>query len=119
MRIAAAGGLSGRIARTLLISGYSCDVSAGATIRGALHLPHPIGIVMGAGVRVYGDATIFQHVTLGANGKGQYPEIHHDVRIFPHAVVVGDVAVGEGARVGAGSFVEMSVPPGSVVRRCP
>lgn len=119
MRIAAAGGFSGRVARTLLIGGYSCDVSAGASINAALHLPHPIGIVIGQGVRLDGDVTIFQHVTLGASGAGCYPRIERNVRIFPQAVIVGDVVIGAGARIGAGSFVEVSVPPGIVFKGAP
>lgn len=117
MRIAARGGIVGRIARTMLLTFFSCDVSAGATIQGGLHIPHPVGIVIGEGVRLVGNVSIFQHVTLGSDGRNGYPEIENGVIIFPNSVVVGQVTVGSRARIGAGSFVDIDVPAGSVFAR--
>lgn len=117
MRVASRGGLFGRLSRSALIAGYSCDVSAGARIEGALHLPHPIGIVIGRGTRIVGDVTIFQGVTLGSDGTGGYPVVESGVRIFPNAVVVGGIRLGNACRISAGALVREDVLPGDVVRR--
>lgn len=117
MRLASGGGILGRAARTALISLFSCDVADGASIDGALHIPHPVGIVIGEGVRIVGNVSIFQHVTLGADGRNGYPEIREGVKIFPNSVVVGHVLLGAGCRIGAGSFVDVDVPAGAVFAR--
>lgn len=102
-------------ARRRLIRNYGIDVGNGARLGSGLSLPHPIGIVIGAGVRVADRVTLYQHVTLG-RGRGGYPTIDSDVTIFPGAVVVGSVRVGRGALVGANAFVATDVPDGGVVR---
>lgn len=113
MRLAAGGGLLGRLTRTLLLSWFGCDVSAGARIAGGLNIPHPVGIVIGSGVRLEAGVTVYQHVTLGANGAGEYPMISRGARVFPNSIIVGGVHVGENARVAAGSFVDVDVPANS------
>ena len=80
---------------------YACDVSSGAQIAGPLYMPHPVGIVIGSGTRIGARVQIFQHVTLGRDGSGEYPTIADDVILFAGATVVGGVTIGSGARVGA------------------
>lgn len=116
MRLAAGGGVLGKIARNVLISLHGCDVSPGAQILGGLRLPHPIGIVIGSGVVITGDATIYQGVTLGANRRGDYPVIGPGVTLFPSARATGKVLVGANAVIGAAVGVYRDVPQGAVVR---
>lgn len=102
------------LARARLISAYSCDVSAGAILKDALLLPHPVGIVIGKGVRISGPVTIYQGVTLGS-GAGAYPELHGENKIFPNSIVVGGIKLKERSIVGAGSFVNRDLDVGQVV----
>jgi len=116
MRIAARGGVIGRLARFRLLAAYSSDVSPGAAIDGGISLPHPTGIVIGIGVRIEGRCWIYQGVTLGANARGEYPIIEHDVKLYPNSVVTGRVTVGTGATIGAGAYIYDDVPAGATVR---
>lgn len=86
-------------------------------MRGALHLPHPHGITIGIGVVIGDRVTIYQGVTLGANQAGRYPVIGDGVRIFPQSIVAGAVHVGNGASIGAQSFVSRDVPAGALTRK--
>jgi serine O-acetyltransferase len=115
-RCAAADGAISVIFRNILVQGFACDVSGGAVFEGAIYLPHPVGIVIGRGVHVGTGTTIYQGVTLGADSRGGYPCIGASTEIFANSIVVGDIVVGEGARIGAGCFVAVDVNPGDVVR---
>lgn len=93
-----------------------CHIHLDARIGPGLKLPHPIGIVIGAGARVGADVTLYQHVTLGRGARDDsYPVIGDGVVVFPNAVIVGSIAVGERATVGAGAIVKGDVPSDATV----
>ncbi|WP_438852778.1 serine O-acetyltransferase [Brevundimonas nasdae] len=108
----------GRVAVRLLqifpraLSG--CYISAQASIAGGVQMPHPTGIVIGEGVVLGRNATIFQNVTIGSGdlGAGAYPVIGNNVTIFANAVIVGSIKIGDGAKIGAGAVVLKDVPAG-------
>lgn len=116
MRVASKGGAVGRLAKFHLLAAYGCDVGAGARIGPGLLLSHPTGIVIGMGTIIESRAHIFQGVTLGANGRGEYPLIGANVIFYPGSMVTGGVCVGSGARIGAGALVYDDVAAGEVVR---
>ena len=101
--------------RQLLMSRHGIDVGPDIRIGPGLKLPHPTGIVIGTGSRVGANVTLYQHVTLGQK-RESYPRIGDGVVIFPNSVIVGDIVVGDGAVIGALSFVDRDVAPGDVVR---
>jgi serine acetyltransferase len=101
--------------RLLLIRNHGIDVGRDVEIGDALHLPHPLGIVIASGVRIGQAVEIYHHVTLGLKDGG-VPTIGSRVIIYPGSVVVGGIFVGDGATIGANSFVCEDVPPGAVVR---
>jgi hypothetical protein len=83
------------------------------------------GLVIGHGYgsvlwsrRIGTDCLIMQGVTLGQKG-GIYPTIGSRVTIYPNAVIVGSVTVGDDAIVGAGAVVLKDVPPGGIVAGVP
>lgn len=116
MRISSRGGILGVVGRSRLLSGYSCDVSAGAALKDALFLPHPIGIVIGKGVQMLGPVTIYQGVTFGANKSGEYPTLMGENKIFPNSVIVGGIELRQRSTIGAGAFVDHDVVAGQVIR---
>ncbi|WP_104063725.1 hypothetical protein [Arthrobacter sp. 4R501] len=116
MRLSSWGGVIGIIARQRLISNFSCDVTPGAQIRGALYLPHPVGIVIGSGTNLVGSISIYQGVTIGSNKNGSYPTVHEGVRIFPNALVIGNVTLHADSTVGAGAFVSRDVAERGLAR---
>jgi serine O-acetyltransferase len=93
------------------------QISPQAVIGAGLHLPHPSGIVVGNGVRAGEDLTLFQNVTLGARtlGGSDYPVVGRGVIIFANSIVTGEIRLGDGCRVGAGSVVLKEVPAGATV----
>ena len=109
--------LTGRVNLAL----HGCLIHPQARIEPGLRLPHPVGVVVGQGVRAGRDLTLFQHVTLGARSMGgnDYPEFGNGVIVFPNSLVLGSIRVGDNARVGAGSVVLHEVAPGDTVAGAP
>jgi len=105
-------GLLSKYFNLRLIHRYGCHISPRARIGRGLSLPHPTGIVIGIGVQVGDDVTIYQGVTLGVRSKGrsEYPRIGDGVTLYAGAVVVGGVTVGNQAVVGANAVVTDDVP---------
>lgn len=82
--------------------------------------PHPLGIVIGTGVAMGNNCTIYQNVTIGAKSqedanKSKYPKIGNNVIIGSHALIIGDISIGDNVVVGAGSFINSDIPDNSVV----
>jgi serine O-acetyltransferase len=114
----ASQGASARVfplVRLLLIRQHAIDIGRDVEIGEAFYLPHPVGIVIASGVRIGRAVTIYHHVTLGQKDGG-VPTVGPAVTIYPGSVVVGTISIGEGAIIGANSFVSRDVPPGGVVR---
>lgn len=106
-----------------LLTKRGCDISYRAILGKNLNLPHPIGIVIGDGVEVKDNVTIFQQVTLGSHGKvGEnlaYPVIESNVKIYAGAKIIGGITVGESSIVGANTLVNKNVPPNSIAYGIP
>jgi serine O-acetyltransferase len=79
-----------------------------------LVIGHGYGSVLRAR-RIGADCFIMQGVTLGEKG-GIFPTIGSRVTIYPNAVIVGSVTVGDDAIVGAGAVVLNDVRPGESLR---
>jgi serine O-acetyltransferase len=94
--------------RNILIWKHSIDVGYGVTIGRTLHLPHPLGIVIGDGVEIGNSVSIYHNCTLG-NKRGEYPNIKDGVCIYPNTTIVGGIIIGENAIIGANSFVDKDV----------
>jgi serine O-acetyltransferase len=77
--------------------------------------PHPIGIVIGIGVQIGKNCTIYQNVTIGAKSQkdadnGIYPKIGHNVTIGCNAVIIGNIEVGDNVKIGACTLVNCDIP---------
>ncbi|PYQ14550.1 MAG: hypothetical protein DMH00_01460 [Acidobacteria bacterium] len=109
------------LATRLNLAFHGCQIHCRARIGPGLLLPHPCGVVVGSGVEVGSEATLFQNVTLGTRSflGGDYPRLGNQVMVFPNSVVIGSVRLGDGCRVGAGSVVLHDVPEGVTVAGAP
>lgn len=96
----------------------NCQISYDAVIGERLLLSHPIGIVIGKGVVIEDDVSIWQNVTIGndgaAKGDADYPLIKKGAKIYCGAVVAGKIIIGSNAVVGANAFVNKSIPDNGV-----
>jgi serine O-acetyltransferase len=104
--------------RTLLIAKHSIDLEGPVEIGPGLLLPHPVGIVFGRGTRIGADVRIGHNVTFGGRpGRTALcPDIRDGVTIWTQSIIVGPITVGENAVLGARSWVDKDIAPGSVVR---
>jgi len=116
----------GSIVRIVALATYGVEVQPGVRIDRGLLLPHPTSIVIARGATIGCNAKIHQCVTIGTNVKNEGPDtiatnrgapvIGDGVLIFPGSVIVGPITIGDGAVIGANSFVHRDVRPREVVR---
>lgn len=94
---------------------YGVFLSPKTDFHPSLRLRHPVGIVIGVGVKIGKDVIIYQNVTLGGarlgdGNSGKYPEIGDRTVIFSGAVIVGKIVIGKNCIIGANSVVLQNVP---------
>ncbi len=94
-----------------------CDLHPEARIGGGLHLPHPIGIVVGPTVEIAGPATLFQQVTIGARGgaRTRGPRLAPYTFVYAGARILGDLEIGERTQIGPNCVIYRDLPAGSTV----
>lgn len=86
----------------------SVDIHPEAKIGRGIMLDHATGLVIGQTAVVADNVSIMQDVTLGGTGKesgDRHPKISEGVLIGAGAKVLGNIKVGIGAKIGAGSVV--------------
>lgn len=88
------------------------SIHPAATVGRSVFLDHGTGIVVGAFAAIGDDVTILQNVTVGRGGHGGAPTIGRGVFLGAGATVLGEVVVGDFARIGAGTMVIGDVPAG-------
>ncbi len=89
------------------------DFHPAARIGSGIMLDHATGIVVGETAVIEDDVSILHAVTLGGTGKtsgDRHPKIRRGVLLAAGCKVIGNIEVGEGAKVGAGSVVLDNVP---------
>ena len=95
---------------------FAIDIHPAARIGGGILIDHATAIVIGETAVVGDNVSMLHEVTLGGTGNqtgDRHPKVMHGVLIGAGAKILGNVTIGEGAKVGAGSVVLGDVP-----RRC-
>ena len=93
---------------------YSVDIHPAAKFGHGILLDHATSFVAGETTVVDNDVSILHEVTTGGTGKDRgdrHPKVRSGVLIGAGAKILGNVEIGEGARVGASSVVLSDVPP--------
>lgn len=101
---------------------FGVDIHPAAWIGCGVMFDHATGLVIGETAVVEDDVSILHGVTLGGTGKesgDRHPKIRRGVLIGANATILGNIEVGEGAKVGAGSVVMKDVPPHTTVAGVP
>ncbi|MDM7934936.1 MAG: serine O-acetyltransferase [Methanothrix sp.] len=94
------------------------EIHPGARIGRRFFIDHGMGVVIGETAEIGDDVLMYKGVVLGGTSlekKKRHPTIEDGVVIGTDAIVLGPITVGRGARIGAGSVVIRSVPPGATV----
>jgi serine O-acetyltransferase len=94
------------------------EIHPAAKIGRRFFIDHGMGVVIGATAVVGDDVMIYHDVTLGARGISsgkRHPTIGNNVVIGAGARVLGDIKVGEGAKISANMVVTKEVPAKTMV----
>jgi len=97
---------------------FGVDIHPACKIGRGVMFDHATGIVIGETTVIEDNVSILQQVTLGGTGneKGdRHPKIRSGVLISAGAKVLGNIEIGIGAKVGAGSVVLNNVEPHTTV----
>ena len=101
---------------------YAVDIHPAARMGRGIMLDHATGVVVGE-TSVVGDCVSLMHnVTLGGTGNkigDRHPKIGQDVMIGAGSSVLGNIKVGDGAAIAAGSVVLEDVPARTIVGGVP
>jgi serine O-acetyltransferase len=97
---------------------FGVDIHPAARVGCGIMIDHGTGLVIGETAIVEDDVSILHGVTLGGTGKecgDRHPKIRRGVLLGAGAKLLGNIEVGEGAKVGAGSIVLDDVAPHTTV----
>ena len=101
---------------------FAVDIHPAVKIGKGVFMDHATGIVIGETALIEDEVSILQNVTLGGTGKvggDRHPKIRRGALISVGAKVLGNIEVGEGAKVAAGSVVLKDVKPHCTVAGVP
>ncbi|MBI6077502.1 serine acetyltransferase [Clostridium perfringens] len=98
------------LAKRKLAKKYGIHLGLNTKIEQGIKLPHPTSIVIGEGVEIGSNCTIYQNVTIGKkrgnlDTEYDYPKLMNGVTVFPGACIIGDIVIGENSIIAANSVV--------------
>ena len=101
---------------------FGIDIHPAATIGRGIMFDHGSGIVIGETAEIGDNSSLLHNVTLGGSGKetgDRHPKVGRGVMIGAGAKILGNIVVGDCARIAAGSVVLKDVPPRTTVAGVP
>jgi serine O-acetyltransferase len=101
---------------------FQTDIHPAARLGRGLFLDHATGLVVGETAVIEDNVSMLQGVTLGGTGKeagDRHPKVRRGALIGAGAKILGNIEIGENARVAAGSVVLAPVPPHTTVAGVP
>jgi serine O-acetyltransferase len=111
-----------KLLQSAISRNFGVDFHPAAKIGHGILIDHATNIVVGETAVIGNNVSILHGVTLGGTGKesGQrHPKIGDGVMIGAHAQLLGNIKIGKGAKIGAGSVVLKSVAPHTTVAGVP
>ena len=101
---------------------FDVDIHPAAVIGRGVMIDHATGVVMGETTVVEDNVSLLHGVTLGGSGCAsgdRHPKVRRGVLIGVGAKILGNIDIGEGAKIGAGSVVLEPVLPHTTVAGVP
>ncbi|MFT7660231.1 MAG: serine O-acetyltransferase, partial [Gammaproteobacteria bacterium] len=92
---------------------FAMDIHPAAQIGKGILVDHATSLVIGETAVVSDNVSMLHEVTLGGTGKDtgdRHPKIMCGVLLGAGAKILGNVTIGQGAKIGAGSVVLSDVP---------
>ncbi len=90
------------------------EIPPAAKIEAGVFIDHGAGVVIGETAFVGSGTVLYHGATLGGTGKQKgkrHPTVGRNCVISAGAKVLGNVTIGDGAKIGAGAVVLTDVPP--------
>ena len=94
------------------------EIHPGAKIGRRFFIDHGAGVVIGETSEIGDDVLLYQGVVLGgttSEKKKRHPTLGNNVEMGSGAIALGAITISDSARIGSGSVVIKSVPPGATV----
>ena len=94
------------------------EIHPGAKIGRRFFIDHGAGVVIGETAEIGDNVLLYQGVVLGGTSlekKKRHPTLGNNVVMGTGAVALGAITIGDDAKIGSGSVVVKSVPPGATV----
>jgi len=94
------------------------EIHPGAKVGRRFFIDHGAGVVIGETAEIGDDVLMYQGAVLGGTSlkkEKRHPTVGNNVVIGAGAIALGAITIGDGARIGAGTVVVRSVPPGATV----
>jgi len=101
---------------------FAVDIHPAVPAGRGVFIDHATGVVVGETAVIGNDVSMLHGVTLGGTGKergDRHPKVRDGVLISVGAKVLGNIEVGRGAKIAAGSVVLKDVPPCATVAGVP
>jgi serine O-acetyltransferase len=101
---------------------FQVDIHPATQIGSGVFIDHGTGIVIGETAVIGDDVSMLQGVTLGGTGKergDRHPKIGRGVLLGANATVLGNIVIGDYAKIASGSVVLKPVPAGCTAAGVP
>lgn len=101
---------------------YNVDIHPAARLGKGLFVDHAMGIVIGETAVIEDEVSLWHGVTLGStfNEAGdRHPKVRSGATLAAHAIILGNIEIGSGAVIAAGSVVRRSIPAGMMAAGVP
>ncbi|KAF5753098.1 serine acetyltransferase 2 [Tripterygium wilfordii] len=101
---------------------FGVDIHPAAKIGEGILLDHGTGVVIGETAIIGNRVSLMHGVTLGGSQKesgDRYPKVSNGALLGACVTILGNINIGEGAMVAAGSLVLKDVPPHSMAAGTP
>ncbi len=101
---------------------FGVDIHPAAVLGAGIMIDHATGVVIGETSVVHDDVSMLHSITLGGSGCDSFkrhPTVHRGVLLGAGCKILGNLEIGENAKVAAGSMVIESVPPRVTVAGVP
>ena len=111
-----------RFLQNRVASCFDVDIHPAATIGAGIMLDHATGIVIGETAVIGDNVSMLHSVTLGGCGithGDRHPKVGNGVLIAAGAKVLGNIRIGDNAKIAAGSLVLEDVPACATVAGVP
>ena len=112
--------MAARYVQSMACRVFGADLHPAAVLGRRIFLDHGLGMVIGETAVVGDECVLFHGVTLGstaAHPGRRHPTLGRGVLVGAGATIIGNIAVGDGARIAPGCLVVRDVPAGARIAR--